>query len=109
MSEPLSLGRLEADVMLALWKQGETTVRNVLEALNTSTQRKRAYTTVMTTMHRLARNAWSYVSGVVEPICRLPHSLRRSTAPPGRPQRQTQWSSATAMWPWLRSPGRSTR
>jgi predicted transcriptional regulator len=51
MSEPPALGRLEAAVMVELWRQGEGTVRSVLEALNASAERERAYTTVMTTLH----------------------------------------------------------
>ncbi len=46
------LGPLESDVMNAVWDQGETTVRAVHKALNH--RRRIAYTTVMTTMGRLA-------------------------------------------------------
>jgi predicted transcriptional regulator len=56
MSDPVTvprLGRLEADVMQELWRQGEATVRNVVDALNASAERKRAYTTVLTTLTRL--------------------------------------------------------
>lgn len=46
------LGPLEAEVMEAAWDLGEVTVRDVHEALNE--KRPVAYTTVMTTMGRLA-------------------------------------------------------
>jgi predicted transcriptional regulator len=46
------LGPLETDVMEMVWKLGDTTVREVHEAL--AERRDLAYTTVMTTMARLA-------------------------------------------------------
>ena len=46
------LGPLETDVMEAVWTQGDTTVRDVHAAL--ARGRNIAYTTVMTTMGRLA-------------------------------------------------------
>ena len=46
------LGPLEQDVMEAVWQLGESTVRDVHNLLATS--RSIAYTTVMTTMTRLA-------------------------------------------------------
>ncbi|MBW3604696.1 MAG: BlaI/MecI/CopY family transcriptional regulator [Actinobacteria bacterium] len=46
------LGPLESDVMETVWKLGDTTVRDVHEEL--ATRRDLAYTTVMTTMARLA-------------------------------------------------------
>ena len=46
------LGPLESDVMETVWKLGDTTVRDVHEAL--MARRDPAYTTVMTTMARLA-------------------------------------------------------
>ena len=46
------LGPLESDVMEAVWNGGDTTVRAVHAAL--SDRRDIAYTTVMTTMGRLA-------------------------------------------------------
>ena len=46
------LGPLETDVMETVWSLGETTVRGVHEEL--SKRRDLAYTTVMTTMTRLA-------------------------------------------------------
>lgn len=52
---PPPLGELEADVMEQLWRQGEATVRSVLEALNASFEKARAYTTVMTVMGNLDR------------------------------------------------------
>jgi BlaI family transcriptional regulator, penicillinase repressor len=52
--EPLSevLGPLEAEVMEVVWDEGEVTVRDVHERL--SQRRPVAYTTVMTTLGRLA-------------------------------------------------------
>jgi predicted transcriptional regulator len=52
---PPPLGALEADVMEQLWRQGEATVRSVLEALNATFEKARAYTTVMTVMGNLDR------------------------------------------------------
>lgn len=46
------LGPLEAEVMEVAWTRGEVTVRDVHETL--SSHRSVAYTTVMTTMGRLA-------------------------------------------------------
>jgi predicted transcriptional regulator len=46
------LGPLEAEVMDVAWRLGEVTVRDVHESLNQN--RPVAYTTVMTTMGRLA-------------------------------------------------------
>jgi len=46
------LGPLETDVMETVWHLGDTTVRDVHDAL--SARRDLAYTTVMTTMARLA-------------------------------------------------------
>ncbi|MDP9021869.1 MAG: BlaI/MecI/CopY family transcriptional regulator [Actinomycetota bacterium] len=53
-SEPLEqlLGPLEQDVMDVVWKLDDATVRDVHDHL--SARRKIAYTTVMTTMSRLA-------------------------------------------------------
>lgn len=50
---PPPLHELEALVMEEMWRQGEATVRDVMVALNKGTK-KRAYTTVMTIMARLA-------------------------------------------------------
>lgn len=47
------LGPLEQDVMDVVWQLGSSTVRDVHEQL--ARNRKIAYTTVMTTMSRLAR------------------------------------------------------
>ena len=41
--------------MRELWQRGEATVRVVMEGVNRSDDRPRAYTTVMTTMARLER------------------------------------------------------
>lgn len=46
------LGPLEADVMTIIWERGEVTVRDV--HLELRDKRRIAYTTVMTTMTRLA-------------------------------------------------------
>jgi predicted transcriptional regulator len=54
-STPPQLHELESEVMEEVWRQGETTVRAVLEALNGRTSKKRAYTTIMTIMSRLDR------------------------------------------------------
>jgi BlaI family transcriptional regulator, penicillinase repressor len=54
-SAPPPLGELEADVMEHLWREGEATVRIVLEAVNATTEKARAYTTVMTVMSNLDR------------------------------------------------------
>lgn len=40
--------------MEEVWRQGETTVKRVMEALNRKTKAPRAYTTYMTVMQRLA-------------------------------------------------------
>jgi predicted transcriptional regulator len=50
---PPALHELEAEVMEELWKQGEASVRSVMEALNPRAPRQRAYTTYMTIMARL--------------------------------------------------------
>jgi predicted transcriptional regulator len=49
---PPPLHELESEVMEQVWKNGEATVRDVLEALN-SGRKQRAYTTIMTIMARL--------------------------------------------------------
>jgi predicted transcriptional regulator len=54
-SAPPPLGELEADVMEHLWLHGEATVRSVLEDLNATAGKARAYTTVMTVMGNLDR------------------------------------------------------
>lgn len=46
------LGSLEAEVMKEVWRQGETTIRRVWEAL--AVRRPIAFNTVMTVMNRLA-------------------------------------------------------
>jgi predicted transcriptional regulator len=56
-SVPPPLGELEAEVMEQVWRQQEATVRSVLEALNATSDRARAYTTVMTVMSNLERKA----------------------------------------------------
>jgi predicted transcriptional regulator len=52
---PPALHPLETRVMRRLWDLGEGTVRVVVDDLNRSVDRPRAYTTVMTTMARLER------------------------------------------------------
>lgn len=54
-SQPPVLHELEREIMEQLWRQGEAPVRAILEALNASTGRERAYTTVMTVMANLHR------------------------------------------------------
>ena len=48
-----ALHELEAEIMEAVWDQGETSVRQVMEALNAKAARPRAYTTYMSVMRRL--------------------------------------------------------
>jgi predicted transcriptional regulator len=50
---PPPLHELEAEVMEEVWKRGEASVREVMEALNAGADRERAYTTYMTIMARL--------------------------------------------------------
>jgi predicted transcriptional regulator len=50
---PPPLHELEAEVMNEVWSRREASVREVMEALNGSTGRQRAYTTYMTIMARL--------------------------------------------------------
>jgi predicted transcriptional regulator len=51
--DPPPLHELEAEVMGAIWDQGESSVRHVMEVLNAGAERPRAYTTYMTIMARL--------------------------------------------------------
>jgi predicted transcriptional regulator len=51
--EPPPLHELEAEIMDEAWRRGQCTVRDVLDALNARSDVQRAYTTVMTVMHRL--------------------------------------------------------
>jgi predicted transcriptional regulator len=50
---PPPLHELETEVMEEVWRQGETTVKAVMEALNRKAKPPRAYTTYMTVMRRL--------------------------------------------------------
>jgi predicted transcriptional regulator len=50
---PPPLHELESEVMDELWDRGESTVRDVLDALNAREPQMRAYTTVLTVMQRL--------------------------------------------------------
>jgi predicted transcriptional regulator len=50
---PPSLHELESQVMDEVWRQGEASVRGVMEALNKRSAKERAYTTYMTIMSRL--------------------------------------------------------
>lgn len=52
---PPALHELEAEVMEVVWERGEASVRAVMEALNGTAPKERAYTTVMTIMSRLGR------------------------------------------------------
>ena len=50
---PPALHELESEVMEQVWASGETTVRSVMDALNSRAPKARAYTTYMTIMARL--------------------------------------------------------
>jgi BlaI family transcriptional regulator, penicillinase repressor len=50
---PPALHELEAEIMEEVWRQGETTVKLVMDALNRKAKQPRAYTTYMTVMRRL--------------------------------------------------------
>ena len=50
---PPALHELEAEVMEVVWERGESSVREVMEALNATARKERAYTTYMTIMARL--------------------------------------------------------
>jgi predicted transcriptional regulator len=50
---PPALHELEAEIMDEVWRQEETTVKLVMEALNRKAKPPRAYTTYMTVMQRL--------------------------------------------------------
>jgi predicted transcriptional regulator len=50
---PPPLHDLEAEVMEAVWRHGELSVREVMETLNRGAGKERAYTTYMTTLARL--------------------------------------------------------
>jgi predicted transcriptional regulator len=50
---PPPLHELEAEVMEEIWERGESSVREVMEAVNVGADKERAYTTYMTIMARL--------------------------------------------------------
>ena len=50
---PPQLHELESEVMEEIWARGESSVREVMDALNARTSKPRAYTTYMTIMARL--------------------------------------------------------
>jgi predicted transcriptional regulator len=50
---PPALHELEGEIMEEVWRQGETTVKLVMDALNRKAKPPRAYTTYMTVMRRL--------------------------------------------------------
>jgi predicted transcriptional regulator len=50
---PPALHELEAEVMDAVWRLGEASVRQVVDALNPTAAKPRAYTTYMTILGRL--------------------------------------------------------
>lgn len=52
------LGPLERRVMQQLWEHGPQTVSDILERLNAVSERKLAYTTVMTILVRLHEKAY---------------------------------------------------
>lgn len=83
------LGPLETDVMETVWSLGETTVRSVHEEL--SQRRDLAYTTVMTTMTRLASK------GMLErDVSGLAHRYR-----PGISREEYAQSTVTSVVDWL--------
>lgn len=83
------LGPLETDVMETVWSLGETTVRSVHEQL--SKRRDLAYTTVMTTMTRLASK------GMLErDASGLAHRYR-----PGITREEYARSTVTSVVDWL--------
>jgi predicted transcriptional regulator len=51
---PPALHELETEIMEEVWRQGDTTVKLVMEALNKKAKPPRAYTTYMTVMRRLS-------------------------------------------------------
>jgi predicted transcriptional regulator len=53
-SVPPPLHELEAEIMGEVWRQGEATVKQVMDALNREAKPPRAYTTYMTVMRRLS-------------------------------------------------------
>jgi predicted transcriptional regulator len=53
LGTPPQLHQLETEVMEVLWERGESCVREVMDALNATGARTRAYTTYMTIMSRL--------------------------------------------------------
>ncbi len=57
---PPPLSELEAEVMEEVWRQGRTSVRSVMQVLNTKRAKDRAYTTYMTIMVRLASKGVLY-------------------------------------------------
>ena len=50
---PPPLHALESEVMEEVWRRGESTVRDIMGALNATSRKERAYTTIMTIMRRL--------------------------------------------------------
>ena len=50
---PPALHELETEVMEVVWERGESSVRDVMKALNADAPKERAYTTYMTIMARL--------------------------------------------------------
>jgi predicted transcriptional regulator len=52
-NDPPALHELEAEVMDVIWRRGECSVRQVMNAVNGQPGRPRAYTTYMTIMARL--------------------------------------------------------
>ncbi|HEY2180832.1 MAG TPA: BlaI/MecI/CopY family transcriptional regulator [Solirubrobacteraceae bacterium] len=50
---PPQLHELESEVMEEIWARGESSVREVMDALNARASKPRAYTTYMTIMARL--------------------------------------------------------
>jgi predicted transcriptional regulator len=83
------LGPLETEVMEIVWDQGDTTVRDVHAAL--ARRRELAYTTVMTTMARLASKGV-----LVRDTSGLAHRYR-----PTMTREQYARSTVTSVVDWL--------
>lgn len=83
---PPALHELEAEIMDEVWRQGETTVKLVMEALNQRQRSARAYTTYMTVMRRLddkgllARTRAGRLDRYVPRITREQYQERRAGA-----------------------------
>jgi predicted transcriptional regulator len=52
---PPDLTDLESGIMAVVWDEGEASVREIMDQLNSGRKKARAYTTYMTVIHRLDR------------------------------------------------------